>query len=203
MGAPLHSSSARPDGTLIWVRPLDSGTSRPVPGTERATRMFWSPDSRQIAFFVDGNLKKVALSGGPARLVANGPFRDGVWGPNGVILLGGQLGRPLFRVSEHGGEPIAVTALDYSLPEISHDYPEFLPGRRPLSVSRPWHRTAGGLGDLRGGARLDGAASSAGHPFGDAILGGRSGPAVSCAARRCWRNGSIPIGSSCRATRSR
>ena len=125
------------DGTLIWVRPLDSGTSRPVPGTERATRMFWSPDSQEIAFFVDGNLKKIALSGGPARPVADGPFRDGVWGPNGVILLGGQQGRPLFRVSEHGGEPFAITALDTSLSEISHDYPEFLPdGSHYLYLAR-------------------------------------------------------------------
>ncbi|MEO7134561.1 MAG: protein kinase [Vicinamibacterales bacterium] len=125
------------EGTLIWIRPLDSGTARPVPGTERATRMFWSPDSQQIAFFVDGNLKKVALAGGPSRLVANGPFRDGVWGPNGTILIGGQQGRPLFRVSELGGEPIAVTALDTSLPEVSHDYPEFLPdGSHYLYLAR-------------------------------------------------------------------
>ena len=108
-----------------------------MPGTERATRMFWSPDSQQIAFFVDGNLKKVALAGGPSRLVANGPFRDGVWGPNGTILVGGQQGRPLFRVSELGGEPTAVTALDGSLPEISHDYPEFLPdGSHYLYLAR-------------------------------------------------------------------
>jgi len=122
---------------LIWVRPLDSATARSLPGTEGASRLFWSPDSRRIAFFQDGSLKKVAINGERPERVANRPFRDGAWSVNGTILLGGQAGRPLFLVSELGGEPTAETALDPSLGEVSHDYPEFLPdGRHYIYISR-------------------------------------------------------------------
>ena len=123
--------------TQIWVRPLDSPSARPLPGTEGASRLFWSPDSRQIAFFQDGNLKKMALTGERPETVANGPFRDGAWSVNGTILLGGQLGRPLFRVSELGGQPVAETTLDASAGEASHDYPAFLPdGRHYIYMTR-------------------------------------------------------------------
>jgi len=123
--------------SLLWVRPLDSTSPRSLPGTEGASRFFWSPDSRQLAFFQDGNLKKVAVTGERPELVASGPFRDGAWSVNGTILLGGQAGRPIFRVSDLGGEPVAETALDTSLNEVSHDYPEFLPdGRHYIYISR-------------------------------------------------------------------
>jgi eukaryotic-like serine/threonine-protein kinase len=36
-------------------------------GTEGATFPFWSPDSKSIAFFADGNLKKIEASGGPVQ----------------------------------------------------------------------------------------------------------------------------------------
>jgi eukaryotic-like serine/threonine-protein kinase len=123
--------------TQIWVRPLDSLSARPLPGTEGASRPFWSPDSRQIAFFVDGNLKKTALTGARPEPVANGPFRDGTWSVNGTILVGGQTGRPLFLVSELGGQPVAETTLDASAGEASHDYPAFLPdGRHYVYLTR-------------------------------------------------------------------
>ena len=121
----------------LWVRPLDSASARPLPGTEGASRPFWSPDSRHIAFFVDGNLKKMALASERPEPIANGPFRDGAWSASGTILLGGQVGRPLFRVSELGGQPIAETTLDTSAGEASHDYPAFLPdGRHYIYLSR-------------------------------------------------------------------
>ena len=94
---------------------------RVLPGSESATRSFWAPDGRRVAFFVDGNLMEVGIDGGTPRLIARGPFRDGAWSADGVVLLGGQLGRPLMRVSQLGGEPVAETTLDQSLGEASHD----------------------------------------------------------------------------------
>jgi serine/threonine protein kinase len=115
---------------VIWVRSLDSSSAHALPGSEGATRIFWSPDSQQIGFFKDGNLMKIAVSGGQPQFIANGPFRDGGWSAQRLILVGGQQGRGLFRLSEHGGQPIAETTLDASRGEISHDYPLFLPGGR-------------------------------------------------------------------------
>ena len=129
---------ARSEGKYqIWVRPLDSGSGRLLSGTEGATRSFWSPDGRHVAFFADGNLTEAGIDGRAPRLIARGPFRDGAWSANGVILVGGQLGRPLMRVSELGGELAAETTLDQSLSEVSHDYPEFLPdGRHYIYLAR-------------------------------------------------------------------
>ena len=133
----------RVDGKAqIWIRPLDSAAARMLPGTEGATRSFWSPDSQHVAYLADGNLMEVAVNGNTPRLIVRGPFRDGAWGPSGVMLVGGQRGRPLMRVSDRGGEAVAETTLDPAIQEVSHDYPEFLPdGRHYIYLSR---RMAGG-----------------------------------------------------------
>jgi eukaryotic-like serine/threonine-protein kinase len=123
--------------SVIWVRPLDSPAAHALPGSEGATRFFWSPDSQQIGFFRNGNVFKIAVVGGQAQLLANGPFRDGAWSAQGLMLVGGQQGRGLLRLPELGGQPIIETALDASRGEISHDYPLFLPdGRHYIYLAR-------------------------------------------------------------------
>ncbi|MBZ5632365.1 MAG: serine/threonine-protein kinase [Acidobacteriia bacterium] len=47
-------------GNQLWVRALDSLQAQPLAGTSGASYPFWSPDSRYIAFFVDGKLKKIS-----------------------------------------------------------------------------------------------------------------------------------------------
>jgi hypothetical protein len=51
--------------TALFVRPLNREAGQKLPGTEGAGRLFWSPDSRWIAFFAGGRLKKVEAIGGP------------------------------------------------------------------------------------------------------------------------------------------
>ena len=51
----------------LWIRPLDTLSAQPLPGTENALLPFWSPDSRFIAFFAEGKLRKVPAAGGPRR----------------------------------------------------------------------------------------------------------------------------------------
>ena len=129
---------AATDGkSQIWIRPIDAGTARPLPGTEDATRSFWSPDSRRLAFFSGGDLKEVGVDGSGLRLIARGPLRDGAWSGDGVILAGGQRGLPLMRVSERGGQMTPETTLANDPHAISHDYPEFLPdGRHDVYLVR-------------------------------------------------------------------
>ena len=96
----------------LWVRPIDSLTAQPVPGTDDATYLFWSPDSASIGFFVSGKLKKVALSGGPAQTLCDASGgRGGTWNQDGVIVFSPGLGLPLERVSAAGGTPAPVTKL--------------------------------------------------------------------------------------------
>ena len=50
----------------IWIRDLGSGEARPLPGTEGALYLFWSPDSKSIAFFEPRELRRVDLLRGAA-----------------------------------------------------------------------------------------------------------------------------------------
>ena len=68
-GRQLAIQAPGPDGRkLIWVRALDSLETRPLPGTEDVLGppVFWSPDSRFLAFQVGNKLKKIDISGGPS-----------------------------------------------------------------------------------------------------------------------------------------
>jgi len=115
----------------LWVRDLDSLTARPLPGTDGAYDPFWSPDSRFIAFFADGKLKKVDVTGGPALSLCNtssaGTARGGSWSKNDVIVFANANATGLFRVQASGGSATVVTTLDQASGEISHRFPWFLP----------------------------------------------------------------------------
>jgi len=47
----------------LWLRRVDAADAQPVAGSEDASNPFWSPDSRYVAFFVPGKLRKVDTSG--------------------------------------------------------------------------------------------------------------------------------------------
>jgi Tol biopolymer transport system component len=131
------------DRSQIWLRPLEDPAARPLPGTEGAGRHFWSPDSRYIAFFAEGKLKRVEVTGGPSRVLCEapgaGPFRQGAWGRDGTILFrvdeapGHREG--LFRVPASGGAPAALDPIDESGRKMQAGWPSFLPdGRRFLAA---------------------------------------------------------------------
>ncbi len=61
----------------IWVRQMDSFDAIHLDGTENVQRPFWSPDSRYLAFFAQGQLKKVLASGGPTQLLCEFAGRIG------------------------------------------------------------------------------------------------------------------------------
>lgn len=127
-----------PAGTgNVWIRSLDSVEAHPLPGGQGAYgTLFWSPDSRSVAF-MGGNqgigaaqagiwLRRADIAGGPAQTLfetSNGGG-GGDWSRDGVILFGG---RGLIRVPATGGEPIPATALDSSRGETFHRFPSFLP----------------------------------------------------------------------------
>src|SRR5262249_35235624 len=84
--------------TFLWVRAFDSLTAQSVAGTEDAASPFWSPDSRLLAFFSAGKLKKVDVAGGlPQTLCPVDGARGGTWSRDGTILFSGAPG-PIHRV---------------------------------------------------------------------------------------------------------
>ncbi|MCZ6779217.1 MAG: protein kinase, partial [Acidobacteria bacterium] len=75
--------------TRIVVRDLDQMEARPLHGTEGAASPFFSPDGEWIAFFAGGDLRKIAVAGGPALTLAavTQTTRGGAWTPDGTIVF--------------------------------------------------------------------------------------------------------------------
>jgi len=115
----------REPGQSLWVRELAQQEPRPLPDSAGAEHPFWSPDSRSVAFFADGKLKRVAIAGGPPQTICAAPGPSGgAWSRNGVIVFGaGERG--LSRVDAVGGAPRIVTRL--AATEEAHRWPSFLP----------------------------------------------------------------------------
>ena len=121
---------------MLWMRSLDSTESRPFAGTERASLPFWSPDGRTIAFFADGKLKRIDISGGAVLEITNAPnARGGAWSADGVILFAPGVSSPIMRVSTRGGPAEQVTDVGAATGP-DHRWPQFLPdGKRFLFSS--------------------------------------------------------------------
>ena len=122
----------------VWVRPLGSLAARELPGTDGATLLFWSSDSRFVGYFSrEQKLMKVPAGGGTPETVCDvkGP-RGGTWNRDGIILFAPLSEGTIHRVSANGGESTPVTTLDST--ETAHRFPCFLPdGRRFLYSSLP------------------------------------------------------------------
>jgi Tol biopolymer transport system component len=126
----------------LWIRPLDSLTAQPLPGTEEGLQPFWSADGRFVGFFAGGKLKKIEVSGGPAQTLAIVALnRGGAWNREGVIVFGPNAGGPLYRISAAGGPAAPITTLDVTRNQTVHSWPHFLPdGRHFLYLARSTQR---------------------------------------------------------------
>ena len=125
--------------TRAWVRRLSMSEARPLPGTERAVRPFWSPDGESIAFFADGKLQRISVTDAASGAAVPAPMTIAMvgyvpptaasWGTNGLILCAWRRST-IYAVPASGGAPRAVTALDESAQETSHGWPQWLPDGR-------------------------------------------------------------------------
>ncbi|HET7697114.1 MAG TPA: protein kinase [Vicinamibacterales bacterium] len=145
-GAPAIRMKLSPDGRLLayvapdqngramlWVRPLDGGAERPIPGTANAAAPFWSADSRWIAFITDGKLKKADLGTGAVISICDAIGAPlGSWSREDVILFTGPAGA-IARVSASGGQPVDVTRLAEG--QQTQIAPHFLPDGRHFIYS--------------------------------------------------------------------
>jgi eukaryotic-like serine/threonine-protein kinase len=131
-GSKLVFVARDPTGkTSLWVRPLDSLSAQELGHTEGASFPFWSPDSRWVAFFVSGKLRKIDVAGGPPESVCDAPSgRGGSWSPEGVIVFAPAVFGGLQRVSSAGGTPAPLSELDRSKQQTSQRWPAFLPDGR-------------------------------------------------------------------------
>jgi serine/threonine protein kinase/Tol biopolymer transport system component len=131
----------------LWIRSFEESNARPLAGTEGAIYPFWSPDSRFIAFFAEGRLRKMDASGGvvePLCEARNG--RGGTWNQRGEILFAPDRNGPLMVLPAGGGSPRAVTRDEGQVSDFSHRWPVFLPdGRHFLFLRRNPGREEDGI----------------------------------------------------------
>jgi len=136
-GRQIAFVATTPAAPMLFVRSLGSLTVRPLPGTEQATFPFWSPDSRSVAFFAAGKLKKMQLGAAAPSVLCDAPLgRGGTWSADNIVLFAPSTTGPLLRVDAAGGSPSPATTLDDSRGEIAHWWPSLLPdGRHFLYVA--------------------------------------------------------------------
>jgi Tol biopolymer transport system component len=148
--------SARSAGRrALSVRTLD-GAVTPLLDTEGAAFAFWSPDSRAIAFFAGGKLKRVDAAGGPITVLADSySVSRGAWSPAGTILFVPRSNGPIHAVAATGGAPRAVTTLDASRGETSHRVFHFLPDGRHFLYGTSGPRAGIYAASVDGGAVRD------------------------------------------------
>ena len=146
-------ATAKDSMSMVWTRALNSPESRPLDGTEGADDnggLTWSPDSRSLAFFAAGKLKRIEAAGGPAQTLCDVATPQGViWGPENKIVYG-TVG-PLFQVSSAGGASTPLTALDTSRQELLHAPGAFLPDGRHflyIRLSLPYDNAGIYIGSL-------------------------------------------------------
>jgi eukaryotic-like serine/threonine-protein kinase len=121
-------ASAAGSGDL-FVRDLDKPEAVLLEGAGAAAAPFFSPDSQWIGYFGDGKLKKISIRGGTPIVLTNVTgYRGGAWGEDGTIVFPAQFTSGLFRVPASGGNAQPLTHLDPQRGEVTHRWPQVLPG---------------------------------------------------------------------------
>ncbi len=111
--------------TWLYLRSRDKDDARPLPETDEASMPFWSPDSRQLGFFAQGQLKTVSLQGGSPHALALAPVpRGGTWNRDGVILFVPLPAAPIMRIAAGGGTATPLTTV---ISGRRGSFPKFLP----------------------------------------------------------------------------
>jgi len=128
---------------MLYVRPIDSLEARPLPGTEDPSFPFWSPDSRQVAFFTAEKLMRADLNGSPPIGVCDvdATARSGSWSRDGTIIFSLSSLSGVYRVPVGGGKPVLVTKLDASQRETTHRWATFLPDGKHFLFMAGSHST--------------------------------------------------------------
>jgi serine/threonine protein kinase len=128
-GRKVVFNATGPEGARLWVRALDSMEAHVLSeaGIVNTGTLFWSPDSRSVAYGSIGKLRRIDIAGGPPQTICDTTrgILGGSWNRTGVIIFGTTGG--LMRVAAAGGVATALTVADSAHGELSHGQPFFLP----------------------------------------------------------------------------
>ena len=124
-------------GSGLWSQPLNQLSPRLIPGTEMATDspVFWSPDSKVVAFYSREKLNAVDLKSGAVREVCRIPSAvlGGSWNESGEIIFGTET-NGIMRVRAEGGQAVPVTVRGPG--DVAHVWPSLLPDGKHFIYSR-------------------------------------------------------------------
>jgi eukaryotic-like serine/threonine-protein kinase len=115
----------------LYIRSLDQMQAAILSGTDNPRDPFFSPDGEWIAFFTVGKLKKVSVQGGAVVTLCDAASdRGGSWSDDGSIVFAAGNREGLSKVSSAGGTPEPLTKLDQQAGEVTHRWPQVLPGSK-------------------------------------------------------------------------
>ena len=116
----------------VYLRSLEQLEVTPVPDTEGAHMVFFSPDSQWLGYATATRLWKVARGGGqPIPLCEVAGVLSAFWAEDDTIFFASLQHLPLAQVKASGGVPQLVSRRDGPR-EWIHGHPEVLPGGKAL-----------------------------------------------------------------------
>ena len=144
---------------MLWIRSLRELRGRRVDDSDDASYPFWSPDSRQVAFFVPGKLKKLDTAAWSLQTICDAENgRGGTWNAKGTIVFSPAPLGGLLKVAAAGGQPTTLTstgespsnsppsAIAKAAQELTHRWPQFLSdGETVLFLAMRSNSTEGDL----------------------------------------------------------
>lgn len=114
--------------THLRLKRFDDSAPVNLPQTIGGRGPFWSPDSRWVAFWANGQLLKIAVAGGQPVVLCDAPdLLGGSWGSDGMIIAAIKASFQLWRVDADSRRPPEV-ALDLTEAGIAPRWPQILPG---------------------------------------------------------------------------
>ncbi len=94
---------------------------------------FFSPDGAWVGFVTPSELRKIPATGGTAQSLCKVERSRGAsWSEDGTIVIAPSPASGLVRVSASGGQPEPLTQLDTAKGEVTHRWPQVLPGGKAV-----------------------------------------------------------------------
>jgi len=131
---------AKDSGRRLWLRPMDSLETRLIARSDGALDVFWSPDSRFVAFVAEGRLNRIDVATGESQTICDlqANAAGGAWSRDGTIVVA-LFGRHngLMRVSPGCSlSPLTPPHQGVSSFQTIAARPSFLPDGRRLLFGR-------------------------------------------------------------------
>jgi len=114
----------------LFTRRLDQPKATELPGTQGASRPFFSPDGEWVGFVAGNKLNKISVEGGAVVPLGDFPgFAGASWGEDGNIFVS-VTGKDLGRLPSGGGAPEVIAPVANG--EIALPLPQILPGGKAI-----------------------------------------------------------------------